>query len=109
MPEPNGNGVPANFEAAVAQAVPKIMGRKFGVAVVAMWMLSSTVTALVAVSDPNVRSAILKIAWMIFGVAGIAIGAQLALDAIERFWLKKDLPDNGNGHAEPVGEQKPTT
>jgi hypothetical protein len=90
---------PANVEAAVAQAIGKVMGRKFGVAVVGMWMLSTVVTVLAAVSDPTVRGAVLTVAWMIFGIAGITITAQLILDGIERFWLKKDLPDgNGNGN-----------
>ena len=96
MPE-NGNNTPTNVEAAVAQAIPRVIGRKFGIAVIGMWMLSTVVTVLAAVSDSNVRGAVLTVAWMIFGVAAITITAQLILDGIERFWLKKDLPDNGNG------------
>lgn len=75
------NNTPVNVEAAISQAVGKVMGRKFGIAVVGMWMLAS-------VKAP---------AWMVWGLAIAALACQLVLDAIERFWLKRDIPDNGNG------------
>ena len=78
---PENNGVLESVTVAMSDAVGKLASRKFGIAIAGMYFLQQ-------MQAPT---------WQIFGLGAGALASQFALDAIERLWLKTDLPDNGNG------------
>jgi hypothetical protein len=92
--------VASNIEAAVAGVISHVGRKKTAIAVVAIWMLSQQGAS----------------PWMIFGLAVIAIVAQLVYDLVAATqWLVRDdlksgqapdaLPEGGAGVAPAAGRE----
>jgi hypothetical protein len=76
---------------AVAKAVEKLSGRKVGIALVGMWLISTT----------QVQEARLHIFWLCV----VALATQMVQDIVEVLVTGKDLSEtNGNGN----GKEKPS-